>query len=62
MQVKELVEHFLAELVDVERCAGAGRGGGGGAGAGAGGALCSVRYCSSAWLSWRRRWANSLLL
>ena len=35
MQVKELVEHFLADLVDVELCAGAGRGGG----AGAGGAL-----------------------
>ena len=58
MQVKELVELFLADLVDVELCAGAGRGGG--AGAGAGGALCSVRYCSSAWLSWTQ--ANSLLL
>ena len=58
--MKELVELFFADLVDVELCAGAGRGGGGGAGAG--GALCSVRYCSSAWLSWRRRWANSLLL
>ena len=62
--MKELVELFFADLVDVELCAGAGRSGGGGrgGGAGAGGALCSVRYCSSAWLSWRRRWANSLLL
>ena len=54
--MKELVELFFADLVDVELCAGAGRGGG----AGAGGALCSVRYCSSAWLSWTQ--ANSLLL
>ena len=39
MQVKELVERFLADLVDVELCAGAGRGAGGGASAGAGGPL-----------------------
>ena len=30
--MKELVEHFLAELVDVELCAGDGRGGGAGGG------------------------------
>ena len=49
MQVVELVERFLAELVDVELCGGDDRGGGAGAGAGAGrgGALWNTAWLSS---------------